>query len=195
MLKLRKKIPLFKTKAISRVGIHSYKTLFLIKDLSGNPGSLSSPLCCLSWIVSRRESERRNHSLARHADILAAVETRLSLLNMTFMKYVDSNLCCFIPGKVRSSASGPQDSSKSSLTDRGPFEMPHWWSCQFSSKCMLITALFYAMICFRYTQIIDKVLALCRGQKWFYSQPVKKMEESLRDDITRTIRFKQHSIV
>lgn len=50
--------------------------------------------------VSRRESERRNHSLARHADILAAVETRLSLLNMTFMKYVDSNLCCFIPGKV-----------------------------------------------------------------------------------------------
>lgn len=55
---------------------------------------------CLSWFVCRRESERRNHSLARHADILAAVETRLSLLNMTFMKYVDSNLCCFIPGKV-----------------------------------------------------------------------------------------------
>lgn len=50
--------------------------------------------------LPRRESERRNHSLARHADILAAVETRLSLLNMTFMKYVDSNLCCFIPGKV-----------------------------------------------------------------------------------------------
>ncbi|GLD73462.1 F-box only protein 28, partial [Lates japonicus] len=49
--------------------------------------------------LPRRESERRNHSLARHADILAAVETRLSLLNMTFMKYVDSNLCCFIPGK------------------------------------------------------------------------------------------------
>eukprot|EP00069_Balaena_mysticetus_P021057 bmy_13237T0 len=50
--------------------------------------------------LPRRESERRNHSLARHADILAAVETRLSLLNMTFMKYVDSNLCCFIPGKI-----------------------------------------------------------------------------------------------
>ncbi|XP_077438584.1 F-box only protein 28 [Vanacampus margaritifer] len=50
--------------------------------------------------LPRRESERRNHSLARHADILAAVETRLSLLNMTFMKYVDSTLCCFIPGKV-----------------------------------------------------------------------------------------------
>ncbi|XP_009866676.1 PREDICTED: F-box only protein 28, partial [Apaloderma vittatum] len=54
----------------------------------------------LNGLSSRRESERRNHSLARHADILAAVETRLSLLNMTFMKYVDSNLCCFIPGKV-----------------------------------------------------------------------------------------------
>lgn len=57
---------------------------------------------CLPSTVFRRESERRNHSLARHADILAAVETRLSLLNMTFMKYVDSNLCCFIPGKVSS---------------------------------------------------------------------------------------------
>uniref|UniRef100_A0A8C4QEK9 F-box protein 28 n=1 Tax=Eptatretus burgeri TaxID=7764 RepID=A0A8C4QEK9_EPTBU len=50
--------------------------------------------------LPRRESERRSHPLARHADILAAVETRLSLLTMTFMKYVDMNLCCFIPGKV-----------------------------------------------------------------------------------------------
>lgn len=55
----------------------------------------------VAFSYHRRESERRNHSLARHADILAAVETRLSLLNMTFMKYVDSNLCCFIPGKVK----------------------------------------------------------------------------------------------
>lgn len=58
----------------------------------------------MTYCYFRRESERRNHSLARHADILAAVETRLSLLNMTFMKYVDSNLCCFIPGKVTSAA-------------------------------------------------------------------------------------------
>ncbi|EGV99937.1 F-box only protein 28-like [Cricetulus griseus] len=50
--------------------------------------------------LPRRESERRKHSLAGHAYILAVVEMRLSLLNMTFMKYVDSNLCCFIPGKV-----------------------------------------------------------------------------------------------
>ena len=51
--------------------------------------------------LPRRESERRNHSLARHVDILAAVETRLSLLTMTFSKYIDMDLCCFIPGKVR----------------------------------------------------------------------------------------------
>ncbi|XP_070576421.1 F-box only protein 28-like [Ptychodera flava] len=50
--------------------------------------------------LPRRESERRNHPLSRHCDILAAIETRLSLLGMTFMKYVDMNLCCFIPGKV-----------------------------------------------------------------------------------------------
>lgn len=50
--------------------------------------------------LPRRESERRNHPLARHCDILSAIETRLSLLGMTFMKYVDAKLCCFIPGKV-----------------------------------------------------------------------------------------------
>ncbi|KAG0710575.1 F-box only protein 28 [Chionoecetes opilio] len=58
---------------------------------------------CLREVKSqlpRRESERRNHPLFRHCDILTAIETRVSLLNMTFMKYVDSNMCCFIPGKV-----------------------------------------------------------------------------------------------
>ena len=50
--------------------------------------------------LPRRESERRNHPLARHCDILSAIETRLSLLGMTFMKYIDLKLCCFIPGKV-----------------------------------------------------------------------------------------------
>lgn len=58
---------------------------------------------CLKEVKSqlpRRESERRNHHLYRHCDILTAIETRLSLLNMTFMKYVDCQMCCFIPGKV-----------------------------------------------------------------------------------------------
>ncbi|ESO87650.1 hypothetical protein LOTGIDRAFT_84111, partial [Lottia gigantea] len=50
--------------------------------------------------LPRRESERHLHPLARHVNILSAVETRLSLLSMTFTKYIDSDLCCFIPGKV-----------------------------------------------------------------------------------------------
>lgn len=50
--------------------------------------------------LPRRESERRTHPLARHCEILTSIETRLSLLSMTFMKYMDMGLCCFIPGKV-----------------------------------------------------------------------------------------------
>ena len=50
--------------------------------------------------LPRRESERRNHHLARHVDILSAIETRLSLLGMTYLRYIDMGLCCFIPGKV-----------------------------------------------------------------------------------------------
>ncbi|XP_035736807.1 F-box only protein 28-like isoform X1 [Vespa mandarinia] len=58
---------------------------------------------CLRAVKSqlpRRESERRSHPLARHCGILTAIETRISMLSMTFIKYVDLNLCCFIPGKV-----------------------------------------------------------------------------------------------
>lgn len=51
-------------------------------------------------LLPRRESERKVHPLARHCDILQGVETRLSMLNMTYMKYIESNLLCFIPGKV-----------------------------------------------------------------------------------------------
>jgi len=50
--------------------------------------------------LPRRESERRTHPLARHVDILGAIETRISLLSMTYSKYIDQGLCCFIPGKV-----------------------------------------------------------------------------------------------
>jgi hypothetical protein len=58
---------------------------------------------CLKAVKSqlpRRESERRSHPLARHCDILTAIETRLSILAMTFTKYIDAGLSCFIPGKV-----------------------------------------------------------------------------------------------
>ncbi|XP_003744151.1 F-box only protein 28 [Galendromus occidentalis] len=50
--------------------------------------------------LPRRESERRTHRLARHGDILMAIETRLSLLSMTYGKFIEQNLCCFIPGRV-----------------------------------------------------------------------------------------------
>lgn len=54
----------------------------------------------LKALLPRRESERRNHPLARHTDILTCIETRISMLSMTYSKYIDLNLCCFIPGKV-----------------------------------------------------------------------------------------------
>ncbi|VDK24200.1 unnamed protein product [Taenia asiatica] len=54
----------------------------------------------LKVLLPRRESERRKHTLAGHADVLSAVETRLSLLGMTIMRYVDEGYCCFFPGKV-----------------------------------------------------------------------------------------------
>ena len=41
--------------------------------------------------LPRRESERRSHPLIRHCDILTAIETRISLLAMTFMKYIEVN--------------------------------------------------------------------------------------------------------
>lgn len=50
--------------------------------------------------LPRRESERRYHHLSRHCDILTSIETRISMLNMTYAKFIDNGLCCFIPGKV-----------------------------------------------------------------------------------------------
>ncbi|KAH8408338.1 hypothetical protein KR215_002904 [Drosophila sulfurigaster] len=51
-------------------------------------------------LLPRRESERRNHMLARHSDILTSIETRISMLTMTYSKFIDLNICCFIPGRV-----------------------------------------------------------------------------------------------
>lgn len=50
--------------------------------------------------LPRRESERRYHPLSRHCDILTSIETRISMLNMTYSKFIDNGMCCFIPGKV-----------------------------------------------------------------------------------------------
>lgn len=51
-------------------------------------------------LLPRRESERRSHPLSKHSDILTCIETRISMLSMTYNKYIDVNLCCFIPGKI-----------------------------------------------------------------------------------------------
>ncbi|EDW69334.1 F-box only protein 28 [Drosophila virilis] len=51
-------------------------------------------------LLPRRESERRNHMLARHSDILTSIETRISMLTMTYSKFIHLNMCCFIPGRV-----------------------------------------------------------------------------------------------
>ena len=50
--------------------------------------------------LPRRESVRRTHKYNRYNEILTAIETRISMLSFTFGKYVDSNLCYFIPGKI-----------------------------------------------------------------------------------------------
>lgn len=50
--------------------------------------------------MPRRESERKHHPLARHCDVLMAVETRLSMLSMTYTKHIEHGYTCFIPGKV-----------------------------------------------------------------------------------------------
>lgn len=50
--------------------------------------------------LPRRESERRDHMFSRHADILSAIETRMSLLQITYAKYMEAGYACFIPGKV-----------------------------------------------------------------------------------------------
>ncbi|CAH8516054.1 unnamed protein product [Schistosoma guineensis] len=54
----------------------------------------------LRSLLPRRESERRNHLLNRHCETLSAIETRLSLLKMSIMRYADKDRCCFFPGKV-----------------------------------------------------------------------------------------------
>lgn len=50
--------------------------------------------------LPRRESERRNHALSKHSDVLTCIETRLSMLSMTYQKYIQNGTACFIPGKV-----------------------------------------------------------------------------------------------
>lgn len=40
------------------------------------------------------------HPLNRYSEVFSALETRYTLLSMTYKKYIDLRHCCFIPGKV-----------------------------------------------------------------------------------------------
>jgi F-box protein 28 len=75
--------------------------------------------------LPRRESERRNHPLSRHSDILTAIETRLSLLGMTYNKFIDLELCCFIPGKVLDETFAILRTITRSLADNSQPSRPH----------------------------------------------------------------------
>lgn len=42
----------------------------------------------------------REHPLHRYSEIINQLETRHTLLSMTYKKYIDAQISCFIPGKV-----------------------------------------------------------------------------------------------
>lgn len=76
------------------------------------------------WIHSR------NHPLSKHSDILTCIETRMSMLSMTYTKYIEVNLCCFIPGKVciTKSATFPFDEWKQIEINSIFSNLGHWRS-------------------------------------------------------------------
>ena len=49
--------------------------------------------------LPRRDSERRNHPLAKRFAVLNWMKLELSTIT-AYKKYINMNLCCFIPGKV-----------------------------------------------------------------------------------------------
>lgn len=50
--------------------------------------------------LPRRESMRRSHRLSRLNDAYAGLDTRFSIMTMTYRKFIDMKATCFIPGKV-----------------------------------------------------------------------------------------------
>jgi len=54
----------------------------------------------LKAAMPRRESARRKHPLARECDIIETLHMRLTLLQMTFGKYIERNHCCFFAGEI-----------------------------------------------------------------------------------------------
>ncbi|KAI1707041.1 F-box only protein 28 [Ditylenchus destructor] len=69
------------------------------RQVSGSTARLKKQL-------PKKESERRAHPLNRYSEVFSALETRYTLLSMTYKKYIDMNMCCFIPGRVLDIAFG-----------------------------------------------------------------------------------------
>uniref|UniRef100_A0A0N5AC09 F-box domain-containing protein n=1 Tax=Syphacia muris TaxID=451379 RepID=A0A0N5AC09_9BILA len=61
---------------------------------------LESAMLVLKHMLPKRESKRRYHPLARINEIYSALETRFALLNMTFKRYIEDGVCCFMAGKI-----------------------------------------------------------------------------------------------
>lgn len=51
-------------------------------------------------VMPRRESARRSHPLSYECDIVETCYMRLSLLQMSFGRYIEHKHCCFFPGAV-----------------------------------------------------------------------------------------------
>lgn len=52
-------------------------------------------------LLPRRPSERRTHLVvSRYSEILQGMETRIRMLSVTYMRYVEQHFVYFIPGKV-----------------------------------------------------------------------------------------------
>ena len=66
--------------------------------------------------MPRRESARRNHPLAREADIVDTVHMSLSLLEMTFGKHINRKHICFFAGEARNTTYELADASDAHLS-------------------------------------------------------------------------------
>ncbi|KAL3310713.1 hypothetical protein Ciccas_010717 [Cichlidogyrus casuarinus] len=50
--------------------------------------------------MPKRLSQRRDHPLAHHADILSSVQSRIAVLDLSIMRYTRNGYFCFFPGRI-----------------------------------------------------------------------------------------------
>ncbi|CAH8841206.1 unnamed protein product [Trichobilharzia szidati] len=69
---------------------------------------------------------RRILTFFRHCEVLSAVETRISLLKMSIMRYANKDRCCFFPGKVLDEMENIYRSIQSNLSvEIRPYDILH----------------------------------------------------------------------